>query len=150
MATQEDTDLRYARSEDIKAILAMKTIAIVGLSPDPFRASQVVALYMQRHGYRVIPVNPYCDFVLNEKVYPNLESIHFPVEVVDIFRRSRDAGAAVDDAIRKGAKAVWLQEGVIDEVAAERARRAGLLVVMDRCILKEHAFHAEQPDITRT
>jgi hypothetical protein len=77
MAIQEDTGSRYARSEDIKAILAMKTIAIVGLSPDPFRPSQTVALYMQRHGYRVIPVNPYCDFVLNEKVYPNLESVPF-------------------------------------------------------------------------
>lgn len=150
MATQEDIDSRYARPEDIKAILAMKTIAIVGLSPDPFRPSQTVALYMQRHGYRVIPVNPYCDFVLNEKVYPNLESVPLTVEVVDIFRRSRDAGVVVDEAIKKGAKAVWLQEGVIDEAAAERARRAGLLVVMDRCILKEHAFNAEHPETVRT
>lgn len=135
----------YARPEDIRRILALRTIAVVGLSPDPFRPSHSVSLYLQRHGYRIVPVNPYCEIVLNERVYPDLESIPFPVDVVDVFRRSEEAGAVVEAAIRKGAKAVWLQEGVIDEVAAERARRAGLLVVMDRCMLKEHAALATHP-----
>ena len=135
---------RYARDEDIAAILRMKVIAVAGLSPDPFRPSHTVAQYMQRHGYRVIPVNPYCEIVLNEKVYPDLASVPLRVDVVDIFRRSDEVAPIVDAAIRKGAKAVWMQEGVIDELAAERARRAGLLVVMDRCMLKEHAYLEQQ------
>jgi len=135
---------RYARDEDIRRILEYKTIAVVGLSPDPFRPSHSVACYLQRHGYRVAPVNPYCEIVLNEKVYPDLQSIPFPVQVVCVFRRSSEASEAVEQAIRAGAKAVWLQEGVVDEFAAERARRKGLLVVMDRCILKEHAYWSEQ------
>ena len=136
----------YASDESIKRILGFKTIAVVGLSPDPFRPSHVVAAYMQRHGYRTIPVNPYCEMVLNERAYPDLASIPFPIDVVDIFRRSEDAGEVVDEAIRVGAKAVWLQEGVIDPAAAERASSAGLLVVMDRCLLKERAFLAQRRD----
>lgn len=99
---------------------------------------------MQRHGYRVLPVNPYCELVLNERVYPSLASIPCSIDVVDIFRRDEEVGKVVDQAIAKGAKAVWLQEGLIDEAAAQRARRAGLLVVMDRCILKEHAYLSQQ------
>jgi predicted CoA-binding protein len=133
----------YGLDEDIDSILKLKTIAVVGLSPDPFRPSHGVAAYMQRKGYRVVPVNPYCEMVLNERSYPTLDSVPFPIEVVDIFRRSEEAGEVVDQAIRSGARAVWMQEGVVDAAAAQRARDAGLRVVMDRCILKEHARRAQ-------
>jgi predicted CoA-binding protein len=112
-----------------------RTWAVVGLSADPGRASHDVARYLQRQGYRIIPVNPLagCDEVLGEPCYPDLASVPVPVDVVDIFRRSDKAGAHVDEAIAVGAKAVWLQLGVIDEAAAARAREAGLDVVMDTC-----------------
>jgi len=116
-----------------------KTLAVVGLSAKTTRPSHGVAAYMQRHGYRIIPVNPQEDVVLGEKVYPTLDAAPEPVDVVVIFRRSEFVPEVVDAAIRKGAKVVWMQEGVIHEQAAERARAAGLRVVMDRCILKEHA-----------
>lgn len=135
----------FADPETIQQILRMKTIAVVGLSPDPFRPSHVVASYMQRHGYRVVPVNPYCEMVLHERAYPDLDSIPFPVDVVDVFRRPDEVDEVVDQAIRKGAKALWLQEEVVNPAAAERAQRAGLLVVMDRCILKEHSYLSHHP-----
>ena len=116
-----------------------RTIAVVGLSSSPMRASHGVAGYMLRQGYRVIPVNPNEREVFGERAYPSLTDVPEKIDLVDIFRRSEEAGAAVDEAIRVGAKAVWLQEGVIDRGAAERARDAGLLVVMDRCWLKDHA-----------
>ena len=116
-----------------------RTIAVVGLSSSPARASNGVAGYMRRQGYRVIPVNPNEREVFGERAYPSLADVPEKIDLVDIFRRSEEAGAAVDDAIRVGAKAVWLQEGVIDREAAERAHAAGLLVVMDRCWLKDHA-----------
>lgn len=115
-----------------------KTIAVVGLSSSPFRPSHGVASYMKRQGYKVIAVNPNETEVLGEPSYPSLFDVPEPIDLVDIFRRSDEAGKAVDDAIAVGAKAVWLQEGVIDEAAAQRALDAGLLVVMDRCWLKEH------------
>jgi predicted CoA-binding protein len=115
-----------------------KTIAVVGLSSDATRASNSVSRYMQSQGYRIIPVNPNEISVLGEKAYPGLEDVPDKVDVVDIFRRSDEAGRHVDEAIRLGVRAVWLQEGVIDEQAARRALEAGLAVVMDRCILKEH------------
>jgi len=115
-----------------------RTIAVVGLSSDPMRPSYGVAGYMQRQGYRVIPVNPNETEVLGEKAFADLSSIGEKIDLVDIFRNSAFAGAAVDQAIAIGAKAVWLQEGVIDPTAAERAEDAGLLVVMDRCWLKDH------------
>lgn len=128
-------------AESIKRILdECKTIAVVGLSSNPIRPSYGVSRYMQQHGYRTIPVNPNETEVLGEKAYATLRDVPGPLELVDIFRRSEDAGAIVDEAIALGAKAVWLQEGVIDEVAAQRALDAGLLVVMDRCILKEHMW----------
>jgi predicted CoA-binding protein len=114
-----------------------RTIAVVGLSSNPLRPSHGVARYMQQQGYRVIPVNPNETEVLGERAYPSLMDVPEPVDLVDVFRRPAEAGKAVDDAIRVGAKAVWLQEGVIDEAAARRALDAGLLVVMDRCWLKE-------------
>jgi uncharacterized protein len=111
------------------------TWAVVGCSPEPQRESHSVARFLQAHGKRVVPVNPNAcpGQILGEECYPDLRSIGEPVEVVDIFRRSEFAGEHVDEAIAIGAKAVWLQLGVIDEQAAQRARDAGLLVVMDRC-----------------
>ena|SRR3989441_4609364 len=126
-------------SETIANILNnCRTIAVVGLSSSSGRPSHGVASYMQRHGYRVIPVNPNETEVLGEKAYPSLADVPEKIDLVDIFRRSDEAGKAVDEAIAVGAKAVWLQEGVIDETAAQRAVDAGLLVVMDRCWLKLH------------
>jgi predicted CoA-binding protein len=116
-----------------------QTIAVVGLSSSPMRPSNGVARYMKQKGYRVIPVNPNEESVFGEKAYPTLADVPDKIDLVDIFRRSEEAGAAVDEAIRLGAKAVWLQEGVIDPPAAQRAQDAGLLVVMDLCWLKEHA-----------
>ena len=115
-----------------------KTIAVVGLSSDATRASNSVSRYMQSHGYRIIPVNPNETSVLGENAYVQLEDVPDKIDVVNIFRRSEEAGRHVDEAIRLGARGVWLQEGVIDENAARRALDAGLLVVVDRCILKEH------------
>jgi predicted CoA-binding protein len=122
--------------DDIRAVLTQtKVWAVVGCSPDPSRDSHRIAALLQRSGYRVIPVNPAVDEVLGERCHPSLEAIppSEGVEVVDVFRRSSQAGAHVDEAIAIGAKAVWLQLGVIDEAAAERARAAGLRVVMNRC-----------------
>jgi predicted CoA-binding protein len=120
--------------DDVEAILtATHTWAVVGCSPDPGRDSHRIAALLQRRGYRVIPVNPEVDEVLGERCYARLDHIEEPVEVVDIFRRSEAAGAHVDEAIAIGARAVWMQLGVIDHAAAERARAAGLRVVMNRC-----------------
>jgi predicted CoA-binding protein len=125
--------------ETIQQILSeCKTIAVVGLSSDPSRPSNGVSGYMRRQGYRVIAVNPNETEVFGEKAYSDLAAVPDKIDLVDIFRRSDQAGAAVDEAIAIGAKAVWLQEGVVDRAAAERAIDAGLLVVMDRCWLKEH------------
>ncbi|HEV2013726.1 MAG TPA: CoA-binding protein [Candidatus Dormibacteraeota bacterium] len=122
-----------------KILRSAKTIAVVGLSPDPTRPSHGVARYLQRAGYRIIPVNPNVDEVLGERAYPSLSQLPGPVDVVDVFRRSEFVGPIVDEAIAIGAGAVWLQDGVIDEAAAERARAAGLDVVMDDCMMRRHA-----------
>lgn len=116
-----------------------RTIAVVGLSPDRRRPSHGVARYLQRAGYRVIPVNPNVAEVLGERSYPSLRSVPTPIDVVDVFRRSAYVGPIVDDAIAIKARAIWLQDGVIDEAAAERARAAGLDVVMDDCMMRQHA-----------
>lgn len=115
-----------------------RTIAVVGLSSKRYRPSYGVTEYMQRAGYRIIPVNPYETEVLGQKAYASLDELPEPPDIVNIFRRSEFVGPIVAAAIRKGARAVWMQEGVIDEEAAAAARAAGLDVVMDRCILKEH------------
>ena len=127
-------------SEDtIKRIIAeCQTIAVIGLSSDSWRPSNSVARYMRRNGYRVIAVNPNETEVFGDRAYAHLSQVGEKVDLVDVFRRSDEAGKAVDDAIAAGAKAVWLQEGVIDYAAAQRALDAGLMVVMDRCWLKEH------------
>ncbi len=115
-----------------------RTIAVVGLSSNRSRPSYGVAEYLQSVGYRIIPVNPNESEVLGEKSYPGLEAIPEKVEIVDIFRRPEAVPEVVESAIRIGAKAVWMQEGVMHPEAAERARQAGLAVVMDRCIFREH------------
>lgn len=125
--------------EDIRKILdECHSIAVVGLSSDTFRPSNSVSAYMRKNGYKIIPVNPNEAAVFGEKSYPDLTSVPESFDLVNIFRRSDEAGTAVDEAISLGARAVWLQEGVIDSAAAQRALDAGLMVVMDRCILKEH------------
>lgn len=124
---------------EIKALLErIRTVAVVGLSPDPDRPSYSVAMYLQSIGYRVVPVRPGGGEILGEKAYPRLSEIPFAVDVADIFRKSSEAGGHVDEAVALGLPAVWMQEGVIDEAAALRARKAGLFVAMDKCMLKEH------------
>lgn len=126
--------------EVIKDILeTTRTIAVVGLSSNPMRPSYDVSMYMQRQGYRIIPVNPNESSVLGEKAYGSLAEVPEPLDLVNIFRRSEEAGHHVDEAVRLGARAVWMQDGVVDEEAAGRALQAGLKVVMDRCLLREHA-----------
>jgi predicted CoA-binding protein len=115
-----------------------RTIAVVGLSGKRFRPSYGVTEYMQRNGYHIIPVNPYESEILGEQCYPDLDSVPGAIDIVDIFRRSEFVPAIVEAAIRKGARAIWMQEGVIHEGAAQRAIEAGLVVLMDRCILKDH------------
>ena len=116
-----------------------RTIAVVGLSPDPRRPSHGGARYLQRAGYRIIPVNPNIDEVLGERAYSSLREVPERVDVVDVFRRSEFVGPIVDDAIAMRAHALWLQDGVIDKPAADRARAAGLDVVMDDCMMRRHA-----------
>ena len=122
-----------------KILRSARTIAVVGLSANPRRPSHGVARYLQRAGYRIIPVNPNVAEVLGERAYATLSELPGPVDVVEVFRRSEFAGAIVDEAIAIGAGAVWLQDGVVDEAAAERARAAGLDVVMDDCMMRRHA-----------
>jgi len=123
---------------DIDRVLTQyRTVAIVGVSPDPQRPSYRVANFLKNEGYRIIPVTPKGGEILGEKVYPNLSSIPVPVEVVDIFRRPVEIPPVVEEAIAIGAKAVWMQEELINEEAAERARKAGLTVIMDHCMRKE-------------
>jgi uncharacterized protein len=138
---------RPAVSEDpIQKLLEnSRTIAVVGLSPTRARASYGVAQYLQSAGYRIIPVNPNTQEVLGEKALARLDDIREPVDIVNIFRRSVHVGEVMDAAIRIGAKAVWMQEGVTDAKAAERARQAGLFVMMDSCLLKEHAKRFRTP-----
>ncbi|HJW88871.1 MAG TPA: CoA-binding protein [Dehalococcoidia bacterium] len=131
--------------EEIEGILKeARAVAVVGLSPKPDRPSYVVARYLQAQGYRIIPVNPNTQEILGEKAYPSLLSIPEKVDIVDIFRRPEEVPPVVEEAIRIGAKVVWMQEGIVHEGAAQRAREAGLKVVMDRCMKKEHQrLHSE-------
>ena len=125
-------------STEAEILNSSKTIAVVGLSAKSDRPSYRVASYLKENGYKIIPVNPGAKEILGETCYPDLGSIPVPVDVVNVFRRPEEVPAIVKEAIEIGAKAVWMQEGVINEEAAARAREAGLLVVMDRCMLKEH------------
>ena len=116
----------------------VKTIAVVGLSDSPLRPSHGVSAYMQSQGYKIIPVNPQITEALGEKSYPSLLDVPEKIDVVDVFRRPEYVDEIVEQAIHLKVPAIWLQEDVINERAAEKARRAGMFVVMDRCILKEH------------
>jgi predicted CoA-binding protein len=125
--------------DEIGALLERaKTIAVVGLSDSPLRPSYGVAAYLQQYGYRIIPVNPNIRGALGEKAVASLSNIKEKIDLVDIFRRSELVEEVVDEAIKLRVPAIWMQEGVIHEQAAEKARKAGVFVVMDRCILKEH------------
>ena len=115
-----------------------KTIAVVGLSDNPLRVSHGVSAYMQNHGYRIIPVNPRITSSLGERSYATLADVREKIDIVNIFRRPEFVETVVDEAIQLKIPAIWMQEDVIHEQAAEKARQAGLFVVMDRCILKEH------------
>jgi hypothetical protein len=122
--------------DDVRELLSgAETWAVVGCSPDPGRDSHRIAALLQRKGKRVIPINPRADEILGEKCYRSLGEVpaHITIDVVDVFRRSDQAGVHVDEAIARDATGVWLQLGVVDEAAAQRARAAGLRVVMDRC-----------------
>lgn len=121
-----------------RILRGFRRIAVVGLSPDPARPSFAVARYMRDHGYVITPVNPSLAEWEGIRAYSDLASIPPPIEVVNVFRRPDAVAAVVEESIRTGAKALWLQEGVVDVDAARRAREAGLLVVMDKCMLKEH------------
>lgn len=138
--SEVDKDMKAPANEQetIQKILRdSRTVAVVGLSSNPERPSYEVAHYLQQRGYRIIPVNPNETEVLGEQAYPDLLSIPEPIDVVDIFRRSEAVPPIVEQAIKIGAKAVWMQKGVSHEEAAAQARRAGLLVVMDRCMMAE-------------
>ena len=125
-------------SIEAEILNSSRVVAVVGLSAKPDRPSYRVASYLKENGYKIIPVNPGEAEILGEVCYPDLSSIPEPVDVVDIFRRAEEVSAIVEEAIKIGVKAVWMQEGVINEEAAARAREAGLAVVMDRCMFKEH------------
>ena len=126
-------------NDEILSILrTARTVAVVGLSPDPARPSYQVASYLRRQGYQVIPVNPLAAEVMGLRSYPDLLSVPTAVDVVDVFRRPQHVPEIVEQAIAIRARAVWLQSGIVHEQAARRARDAGLIVVMDRCMRTEH------------
>jgi len=137
------TDLsRYQDERTIEAtLLGARTVAIVGLSPDPLRASYFIGYYLKRHGYKIVPVNPKEAEILGEKSYPSLKDIPFPVDVVDVFRRPDAVPGIAREAVAIGAKTLWLQFNVISPEAAKIAEDGGLTVVMDRCMKVEHARH---------
>lgn len=133
-----DNDM-VVRDKDIKELLTKtKTIAVVGASPKPWRDSGEIMLFLARNGYAVYPVNPKYDQVHGLKCYPDLKSIPVKIDMVDIFRNSNEVEPIIDEAIEVGAKSVWMQSGVINETAAQKAEKAGLAVVMDRCIAVEY------------
>lgn len=128
--------------EDIRQLLkTVKTIAVVGPSPKADRPSNGVARGLQRFGYRIVPVNPGQSEVLGEKAYPDLASVPGPIDLVDVFRAPAYVDEVVDQCIARGFPALWLQEGVVNEPAAERARAAGMQVIMDRCIFKDYLLY---------
>ncbi len=142
MSDRDDTEIpaRYQDEETIRAILReAKTIAVVGLSPNPSRPSNGVARYLQSQGYRIAPVNPLETELLGETSYATLSDIPFPVDIVDVFRRSEFVPAIAEEAVKIGAKALWLQFDVISPAGAATAERGGLRVVVDRCLMVEHA-----------
>jgi len=134
----------FKHRDTVEKILgSCRIVAVVGISEKPDRPSFGVASYLQGQGYRIIPVNPRIENVLGVKAYPDLKSIPFEIDIVEIFRKSEEVAPIVDAAIAIKAKAIWMQEGVIDEESAKKAKRAGLDVVMDLCMLKEHKKYAK-------
>ncbi|MGA8006182.1 MAG: CoA-binding protein [Burkholderiales bacterium] len=130
---------RNPANEDIRDLLARaRTVAVVGLSPRPERPSHRIARRLQSWGYRVIPVRPAVSEVLGEKAYPRLADVPHRIDLVDVFRAAEQLGPIVEQCIALGLRAIWIQEGIVNEPAAERARAAGMLVVMDRCISVEY------------
>jgi len=127
------------QGEILRILHESRTVAVVGLSPNELRASNFVGFYLKRHGYRVVPVNPTAQEVLGEACYPSLAEVPFPIDVVDVFRTPDAVPGIAAEAVEVGAKALWLQFGVISFEGAEIARRGGLAVVMDRCLKVEHA-----------
>jgi hypothetical protein len=144
-STGEQVDFDLAPYQDENTIrhvlLGLHTVAVVGLSANVLRPSHFVGFYLQRHGYRIVPVNPKEEQILGEESYPSLEAIPFPVDVVDVFRRPDAVPAIAREAAAIGAKVLWLQYGVVSREGAEIARDDGLEVVMDRCMKVEHARH---------
>lgn len=133
--------------KELKDILTNnKTVASVGLSTDETKDSFAVGVYLQRAGYHIIPVNPHADKILGQQVYRSLKDIPSNIDIVQVFRPSAEAEGIVDAAIAKGAKVVWMQEGIVNEAAAEKARAAGLQVVMDRCMMQTHRRLCAQQD----
>ena len=130
----------YAKPEDIEAALNMRRVAIVGLSSNPAKPSLTVGHYLKRRGYEVVPINPTETEVVGEKAYAALADLSEPPEVVDVFRRPEHLPQVVDEAIAAGAKAIWFQLGIVNEEAARKAREAGLIVVMDRCMKIESSM----------
>lgn len=126
-------------SDVVARIFALKTIAVVGCSPKPERPSHYVAAYMKEQGYRIVPVNPGHTSILGETCYPDLRSIPFPVDVVNVFRRPEEALQPILDAVAIKAKALWLQDGVYHAEGEEMARKAGLLVVSNDCLMRQHS-----------
>jgi uncharacterized protein len=137
-SVRANDDTTSSQDTITKLLQDSKTIAVVGLSSRTNRPSNGVAHYLQTVGYKIIPVNPSETEVLGERAYPRLEDVPEKIDIVDIFRQPSFVPEIVESAIKIGAKAVWMQEGVVNEAAAERAHQAGLIVVMDRCLLKEH------------
>lgn len=136
---RESCSLPSSSPDDvIRQVLSFKTIAVVGCSPKPERAGHYVPAYMQSRGYKIVPVNPGHDEILGEKCFASLSQIPFPVELVNVFRRSEDVPPVIDEAIKIKAKGVWLQSGIANPEAEEKARAAGLLVVSDECLMVRH------------
>lgn len=144
VSAEEQAQREAVDKTALQILKQSKTVAVVGLSPDPERPSHEVARYLQVHGYRIIPVNPTVQEALGERAYPDLAAVPDKIDVVDVFRRPEHIPAIVEAAIAKGVPAIWIQEGIVNEEAAKRAREAGLLVVMDRCIFKEHSRFAQE------
>ncbi|MCK5659943.1 MAG: CoA-binding protein [Methanosarcinales archaeon] len=139
MANVGEIPMINASNKGIQDILKnSKTIAIVGLSSDPNKPSNYVAQFLKEHGYTIVPVNPTKNELLGEKCYPSLSDIPFDIDVADVFRRPEDIPLVADDAINKGVKVFWMQEGIANNDAADKLRNAGISVVMDKCIMKEY------------
>ena len=140
MVHSSDLESVYSPSPSIleEILKDIKTIAVVGMSQDPHRPSKRVGLYMRKHGYDIIPVNPRYETILNMQCYPTLSDIPVKIDVVNVFLASHRLAPVVDEALAVNAKVLWLQEGVVDETLAKKAMDAGMIVVMDRCIMKDH------------